>query len=346
MNFKIGNIEIGGGRVYVIAEAGSNHDGDLGQAKRLIDLAAEAGADAVKFQAFTADSFILKELGEDFDAASPEENAERIEIVDKVSLPREWLPELAAYARDKELHFLCTPFDFDAIDILLGFGVPAIKIASCDLTHHPLLAYVAEKGVPIILSTGMAVLDEIGEALEVIKEFGNPPVALLHCVSEYPTPPENVNLRAVELLWAKFGVPVGFSDHTLGITAPIAAAARGISIIEKHFTIDRTLDGPDHPYALEPDELKAMVTGIREVELILGEMKKEPVGDEIEDKILSRRCIVAAVDIAKSEVITAKMLDYRMPLAGIPASRWREVIGKRARVDIKAETPLQEGMLE
>lgn len=346
MNFKIGNIEIGGDRVYIIAEAGSNHDGDLGQAKRLIEIAADSGADAVKFQAFTADSFILKELGDDFDAASPEENAERIKIVDKASLPRDWLPDLAEYARSKSLHFLFTPFDFSAVDILIDIDVPAMKIASCDLTHHPLLAYVAEKGVPIILSTGMSMLEEIGEALDVIKDYGNPPVALLHCVAEYPTPPEDVNLRAIELLWAKFGMPVGFSDHTLGITAPVAAAARGISIIEKHFTIDRTLEGPDHPYALEPDELKAMVAGIREVGQLLGEMKKEPVGDEIEDRILSRRCIVAAVDIVKGEVLTAEMLDYRMPLAGIAASRWREVIGKRAAADIKAETPLQEGMLE
>ncbi|MCP4231331.1 MAG: hypothetical protein GY771_14445 [bacterium] len=345
MVFKIGNSEIGDGRVYVIAEAGSNHDGDSGQAKKLIDIAADSGADAVKFQAFKADAFILMKLGDDFDAASPEENAERIEVVDKVSLPREWLPELAAYAREKGLHFLCTPFDFKAADILLGLGVPAIKIASCDLTHHPLLAYVSEKGVSIILSTGMSTLEEIGGALGVIKEYGNPPVALLHCVAEYPAPPENVNLRAIELIWDKFGVPVGFSDHTLGITAPIAAVALGAVIIEKHFTIDRTLEGPDHPYALEPDELKAMVAAIREVEQVMGEMKKEPVGYELEDLVLSRRCIIAAVNIPQGTVITEDMLDYRMPLAGIPTTRWREVIGKRAAADIKAETPLQEGML-
>ncbi len=346
MGFNIGDIVIGGDRIYIIAEAGSNHDGDLAQAKRLTDIAADAGADAVKFQAFSADSFILKELGDDFDAASPEENAERIEIVDKVSLPREWLPELAEYATKKNLHFLCTPFDFEAVDILTDIGVPAFKIASCDLTHHPLLAYVAERGIPVILSTGMSTMDEIAEALAVLKEFGNPPVVLMHCVSEYPVPPENVNLRAIELLWAKFGLPTGFSDHTLGITAAVAAAARGVSVIEKHFTLNRSLDGPDHPYALEPDELKEMVIAIREVEQLLGEMKKEPVGYEIEDRVLSRRCIIAKTDIQQGEVITEEMLDYRMPLAGIPASRWREVIGKRAAVEIKAETPIKEGMLD
>jgi N-acetylneuraminate synthase/N,N'-diacetyllegionaminate synthase len=346
MDFNIDNIEIGNGRVYIIAEAGSNHDGDFEQAKRLIDIAADAGADAVKFQAFKADTFILKELGGGFDAVSPGENAERIKAVDRVSLPREWLPELAAYARKNNLHFLCTPFDFEAVDLLLDIGVPAVKIASCDLTHHPLLAYVAEKGVPIILSTGMSTLEEIGEALGVIKEYGNPPVALLHCVAEYPTPPENVNLRAIELIRDEFGVMVGFSDHTLGISAPIAAAALGAVIIEKHFTIDRTLEGPDHLYALEPDELKAMVAAIREVEQAMGEMKKEPVGYEPEERALSRRCIVATVDIEKGKIITAEMLDYRMPLAGIPAQRWREVVGKRAAADIPAETPLQEGMLE
>jgi sialic acid synthase SpsE len=168
----------------------------------------------------------------------------------------------------------------------------------------------------------------------------------MHCVSEYPVPPQNVNLRAIELLWAQFGVPTGFSDHSLGITAPIAAAARGVSVIEKHYTIDRSLDGPDHPYALEPDELKAMVAAIREVEQLLGEMKKEPVGYELEDRVLSRRCVVAAVKIPQGTVITEDMLDYRMPLAGVPATRWREVIGKRATMDIGAETPLQDGMLE
>ncbi len=286
---NIGGRTVGMGQpCFVIAEAGSNHNRDLDTARALIDAAVQAGADAVKFQTFSADSMAART---DHPIASIADEFSKFgstlhELYRKVELPREWQDILARYASAKGIIFLSTPFDKGAADELDALGVPCFKIASFELVDLPLLRHVARKGKPVIISTGMATIADIEDAVGAIESQGNRQIGILHCGIEYPPRWEDVHLRAMETIGLAFPYPVGYSDHTLGITIPIAVAARGGSIIEKHFTLDKTMDGPDHRFALDPSELKQMVEGIRAVEKALGGSRKQPV--EAELKYLQR----------------------------------------------------------
>ena len=302
---------------FIIAEAGSNHNGSLEQAKRLIDVAAEAQADAVKFQLFNA---------EDLSADKAIQA-----MFEKIEFKREWAEELNNYAKRKDIIFLATPFDTGAVDLLDSLDVPAFKIASGDLTNLPLIKYIAEKNKPIIQSVGLGSYDEIGDTLEVIYSTGNTNVALLHCIVEYPAKVEDVHLKVIEALKKHFRVPIGFSDHTMEISLPIGAVALGASIIEKHFTISRKLEGPDHPYALEPEELKAMIKGIRTVEAALGSDFKHVSKSEERAIMSARRSIHAKVDISKGASIRADMVKVVRPGNGIEPKYFDQVLNAKAK---------------
>jgi len=319
---KIREKDIGNGEpCFILAEAGSNHNGSIEQAKKLIAVAAEAKADAVKFQLFQAERL------------SADKKIQK--MLKELEFRRDWLNELNIYAKRKDIMFIATPFDTDAVDLLDNINTPAFKIASGDLTNLPLIKYIAEKGKPIILSVGLGSLDEIKEALDVIYSTRNENVALLHCVASYPTKPDDVNLKVIETLRQKFQVPVGFSDHTMEVSVPIGAVALGANIIEKHFTLDRKLEGPDHPYALEPEELKILVKGIRDVEKALGSGLKHVSESEKKGLVDGRRSIYAKVNIPKGTTITKEMLSILRPARGIAPKHIDGIIGKKAKVNIK-----------
>jgi len=335
-SFEIHGRRVGPGEpVYVIAEAGANHNRDLGLAKELIDVAAEAGADAVKFQTYTGALYSVKTPRFEYltDPRSPNE------LLEAISLPREWQPELAEHARSRSIVFFSTPFDRDAVDSLAAVGVPAMKIASFELVDLPLIRHAASVGVPVILSAGMATYGEIEDALGAVTEAGNDEVAILRCASLYPAPAEIMNLRAMATLRGAFGVPVGLSDHTTGIAVPTAAAALGAELIEKHFTLSRKLEGPDHPFALEPEELRAMVSAVREVEVSLGTglVQGPSEAESGEMYRLARSSLVAATDIPAGTAITGEMLTVKRPGYGIKPKQMDTVIGRKAQVDIEAD---------
>jgi len=325
----------------IIAEAGSNHNGNLEQAIKMIDAAAEAGADAVKFQIFKAENLYSKYTPE----FSYLKGKSTYELIKSIETPREWIKELARYCNEKNIDFLASAFDFDAVDILDRY-VPAFKIASFEITDLELIKYAAEKGKPMIISTGMANLGEIEDAITAIKSVGNEDIILLHCNSLYPTPVEVANLRAMETMRTAFKVPVGFSDHTLGIHIPIAAVATGACVIEKHFTLDRNLPGPDHSFAIEPNELKEMVRCIRDVEKARGSgIKKKSDLESEEMYIKARRSIHAKVNLPKGTKITRDMLVVKRPGYGIKPKFIDVVIGREAKRDIKEDEWMTWGMV-
>ena len=334
---NIGNRVVGEGEpTFIIAEAGSNHDGNIEQAKRLIDIAAEAGADAVKFQAFKADKLFNKV-----------KNKEVVDKLEKMELREESYKELFDYTDKKGLIFLASVFDEDSADLLDELGIVAYKIASYELTHIPLLEYIAKKNKPIILSTGMANESEVKEAVECIYSTGNRQVVILHCVSQYPAKPENINLKSLLTLKRIFDCPIGFSDHTETIYAPIAAVALGAKAIEKHFTLDKSLPGPDHAYALEPEELKQMVTAIGEVEKMSGSEEIKPTESEINERGW-RRAIYAACDISKGTVINKDMLMIVRPSpeGSIAPKHLKELLGKELKKNIKKGDFFTEEMVD
>jgi N,N'-diacetyllegionaminate synthase len=335
--FAIAGRAVGAGAsAYVIAEAGSNHNRDLAVARELIDVAAEAGADAVKFQTYTGSSL--------FSAKTPrfrylDDDRSPAELLDAIALPREWQQDLAAHASARDIAFFSSPFDAEAVESLAAVGVPAMKIASFEIVDLPLIRHAASVGVPIIVSTGMATYGEIEDALGAVRDAGNSQVALLRCASVYPAPAEIMNLRAMATMREAFGVPVGLSDHTTGISVASAAVALGAELVEKHFTLSRAMKGPDHPFALEPDELRAMVSAIREVEAALGNGRLEgPSAAEAEEMYrLGRRSVVAAVDIPASTTITRDMLTTKRPGYGVKPKDIDLLVGRLARVDIEAD---------
>jgi N,N'-diacetyllegionaminate synthase len=317
---------------FIIAEAGSNHNGKLEQAKKLIDAASEAKADAVKFQLYTAEDL--------YSRYTPKFNylkgKSTYDLIKSIETPREWIKDLVRHCEKKDIMFLASPFDFEAVDLLDKY-VPAFKIASFEIVDMELLKYVAEKGKPMILSTGMANLGEIEDAINSIKSVGNEDIILLHCASLYPSPAEIVNLNAVETMKAAFKVPVGFSDHTLGIHISIASVALGACMIEKHFTLDRDLPGPDHKASLEPNELRSMVTAIREVEKALGDGVKMPTEDEEEIKKIARRSIIAKENIDEGSIIERGMLCFKRPGTGIEPKSMGKVVGSKAKKAIRKD---------
>ena len=343
-------IEIAGRRVgprepaYVIAEAGANHNRDLGMARQLIDAAAEAGADAVKFQTYTGKDLYSSRTPR-FEYLDDERSPQQ--LLDAVALPREWQPELAEHAAARGIHFFSSPFDVAAVDGLRELGVPAMKIASFEIVDLALIRHAAAAGVPTIISTGMATYGEIEDALGAVASAGSREVALLRCASVYPAPAEIMNLRAMATMTAAFGVPVGLSDHTEGIAVPAAAAALGAELVEKHFTLDRSLEGPDHRFALEPAELAAMVAGIREVESALGSGRLDGPSEQESGEMyaLARRSVIAATDIDAGTEITAEMLTVKRPGTGITPKHMALLVGRVAKVDIPFDEPVTWDML-
>lgn len=323
-------------RTLIIAEAGVNHNGDLELARRLIDVAADAGADRVKFQTFQADRLATRDARKaDYQNRATDAAESQQAMLRNLELTREMHEVLIAHCRACGIGFFSTGFDPESIDLLVTLGLDQFKIPSGEITNLPYLRHVGHYGYPVILSTGMATLGEIEAALEVLEQAGTPRnhITILHCNTEYPTPMADVNLRAMVAIREAFGVAVGYSDHTLGIEVPIAAVALGATVIEKHFTLDRTLPGPDHKASLEPDELKATVSAIRNIEQALGDGIKRPSPSEAKNKAVARKSIVAARAIHVGEAFTAENLTVKRPGTGISPMRWDEVLGRVARRD-------------
>jgi N,N'-diacetyllegionaminate synthase len=334
-SFEIAGRPVGDGApCYVIAEAGANHNRDLGLARELIDVAADAGADAVKFQTYTGKGLYSSKTPK-FEYLNDDRSPQ--ELLESIALPREWQVKLAEHARDRGIHFFSSPFDHEAVDQLAELGVPVMKIASFEIVDLPLVRKAASVGVPIIVSTGMAVYGEIEDALGAVAQAGNDQVALLRCASLYPAPPQIMNLNAMATLRSAFGVPVGLSDHTEGIAVPTGAAGLGMDLLEKHFTLSRDMEGPDHPFAIEPDELHALVRAVRDVEAALGtgQITGPSELERGEMFTLARRSLIAACDIPAGTVVTEAMLTVKRPGFGIAPKELARVVGRTARVDIE-----------
>ncbi|HWR61184.1 MAG TPA: N-acetylneuraminate synthase family protein [Clostridia bacterium] len=329
-----------GNPCYIIMDVAANHNGDLDTAKELIKKAAEAGADAVKFQTYRAEDLYSRNTPQfSKDPVKP------YDMIKKVQHPREWIPLLFEYSKGCGIDFFSSPFDFDAVDLLDEAGAGLFKVASPEIVDLGLLKHIAGKGKPVILSTGMASLGEIEEAIEAITSAGNDNIALLHCNTCYPSPAHIVNLKAMETLQGAFKLPTGFSDHTLGWHIPIAAVALGACIIEKHFTLSRRQEGPDHGFSIEPEELKLMVRQIREVEKAMGDGAKKVFREEMENYEKARRSLIARVDIPEGTVITEKMLTVKRPGYGIKPRDIGIVAGRTAKVDIHEDDILIWDML-
>jgi sialic acid synthase SpsE len=340
---RIGEREVGDGQpTYVIAEAGSNHDRDMDQARRLIDVAATSGADAVKFQTFRADEIVAETptRAKYLDAILPPGQT-MSDLFRKLELPRDWHESLKDHAEGQGLDFLSTPFDFEAVDLLDDLGVKAFKVASYELWHLPLIRYVASKGKPFICSTGMADMADVQEAVDVVREAGAlDRFILLHCVVNYPPPFADLNLRAIQTMRAAFGVPVGYSDHTPGWTAPVVAVSLGAAVVEKHFTTDRSRPGPDHRFAIEPDELTQMVTAIRDTQAALGDGVKRMAAAEADLYVTARRSLFAARAIEPGEVLAETDVAILRPGTGIEVRELPAVVGRTARRRIERHEPL------
>lgn len=336
---KIGDRWVGDGeQTYVIAEIGSNFDGRIERAKMLIALAKDCGADAVKFQCFTSDKIISKE-GFDMLKMGFQAKWEKsvYEMYKNAEFPREWHDELFRYANKKGLHFLSSPYDKDAVDMLDDLGVSAFKIGSGDITWHDMLRYIAKKGRTIIIATGASTIAEIDETLKVVRSEGNNDIVLLQCVTNYPSQFKYSNIRAMKAMGDLFDVIVGYSDHTPGIIVPLGAVSLGACVIEKHFTDDKTRKGPDHPFAMDAKEFKEMVDSIRILERALGSPVKDLYEEEKETVILQRRCLRVAKDIPKGSRITEDMIDVLRPLAKDALEpKYKEIIiGREAKEDMK-----------
>lgn len=330
----------------IVAEAGVNHNGRLELARELIDAAAAAGADAVKFQTFRAESLAIPKAPKaDYQLWTTGDSESQVEMLRRLQLPLDVYPDLLARCREKGVLFMSSPFDEESADFLDSLKMSLFKIPSGELTNLAFLAHVARKGKPLIISTGMSTLEEVAAAVNTVVHEGSGQIILLHCVSRYPADPEDANLRAMATLAKAFGVPVGYSDHTLGITVPLAAVALGACVIEKHFTLDRTLPGPDHQASAEPDELASLVRGIRSVEKALGHGRKEPAPREAAVAAVARKSLVAAKDIPAGTKITEELLVLRRPGTGLPPTMRASVVGRTAREDIKAGTLLEWEML-
>jgi N-acetylneuraminate synthase/N,N'-diacetyllegionaminate synthase len=349
----MGTIEIAGHLIgnnnpcFIIAEAGVNHNGQLKMALQLVDAAVAAKVDAIKFQTFKAEaviSFTAPKAA--YQQRTTGAGESQLEMVRHLQLSYEQFLEIKAYCEKKDILFLSTPFDHDSADFLDNLGVSAFKIPSGEVNNYPFLEHIACKGKPVILSTGMSYLGEVEQALRVIYATGNRKVILLHCVSNYPADPADTNLRAMQTMTTAFGVPVGYSDHTLGIEVALAAVALGACVVEKHFTLDRTLHGPDHSASLEPDELFALVTGIRTVETALGNGRKEPTASEANTEKVARRSLVAACDIPLMTVITEQHIAIKRPGTGLPPLMREFLVGKRARTFIPIDTLLSLELFE
>ena len=328
-------------KTFIIAEAGVNHNGRLELAKKMIDAAVEAGASAVKFQTFKAEKVVSRYAPKaEYQRKTTTADESQLEMIKKLELNVADHRALIDYCKKKNIQFLSTPFDLESIDLLNELGLDIFKIPSGEITNLPYLRKIGSLKKQTILSTGMADLVEIKDAIDVLTGAGTKlkDITVLHCNTEYPTPLEDVNLKAMLTIKAAFpGMRVGYSDHTLGIEIPIAAVAMGATVIEKHFTLNRNMEGPDHKASLEPDEFKAMVHAIRNIEKAFGNGIKKPSPSELKNKPIARKSIVAACDIRKGEPFTEKNLTAKRPGTGINPMRWDEVIGQKAIKDYQQD---------
>ena len=332
--------------VFIIAEAGVNHNGDVRLAKKLVDAACDAGADAVKFQAFNAERLVCADAPKArYQKETTGAGESQLDMLRRLELSEEAHKELSAYCRRKNIVFMSTPFDEGCADFLKKLGMGIFKIPSGELTNLSFLRHVATFGKPMIVSTGMADMTEIKRAMAAIKKAGNRRVSLLHCVSSYPVPAAEVNLKAMQTLARTFKVPVGFSDHTLGIDIAIAAAALGAAIIEKHLTLDRTMPGPDQRMSLEPGEFKAMVDSIRRVSAALGNGIKAPAKSEAQMARVARKSLTASRDITAGDIITREAIVFKRPGAGLAPKLITQVLGRRAKQRIRRDQMITLRML-
>lgn len=330
-------------KVLIIAEAGVNHNGDINLAKKLIEQAAKAGADVVKFQTFKANSCVsvsAKKAKYQLETTAKEES--QLEMIKKLELSYESHFELMKHCKKHGIAFLSTPFDLESVEFLRGLDLPYFKIPSGEITNFPYLKAVAKCKKKVLLSTGMANLGEIEAALEILRKNGTKNITLLHCNTEYPTPFEDVNLNALKTLKEAFKLEVGYSDHTEGIVASLGAVALGAVVIEKHFTLDKTMEGPDHRASLEFEELRALCKGIRELEKALGSGIKKASKSEAKNKIIARKSLVAKREIQKGEKFSIENLTTKRPGSGISAMRYEEYLGKRALKTYKKDELINE----
>ena len=331
---------------FVVAEAGVNHNGEPEKTFRLVDAAVRAGADAVKFQTFTAEQLATRDAPKaGYQAEVTGSGESQFEMLRRLELSAEAHRELLAYSRQHGILFMSTPFGEDSADLLDELGIAVFKIPSGEITNFPFLAHVARKGKPMIISTGMATLGEVETAMRVVRDAGARDLVLLHCVSNYPARPSDVNLRAMETMAAVFEVPVGYSDHTAGMEVALAAVALGACVLEKHVTLDRSLPGPDHRASLEPAEFAALVTGIRTVEGALGNGCKEPAASEAEMAAVARKSLVAARHIPAGSKLTEEMLAAKRPGTGLSPAMRSQLLGRVVSRDIPAGTLLTLDMI-
>jgi len=326
--------------VFIIAEAGVNHNGSVDLAKKLIDVASISGADAVKFQTFKAENLVAKNTQKaDYQKQITDAKESQFDMIKKLELDVEAHQELIAYCQEKDIMFLSTPFDHESIDLLSDLGLKIFKIASGEITNLPYLRHIGSLSKRVILSSGMSNLGEVGDALDVLINAGTSKdnITVLHANTMYPTPMEDVNLNAMLTIQKKLGINVGYSDHTLGIEVDIAATAMGASVIEKHFTLDKSMKGPDHKASLEPQELKAMVSAIRNIEKALGSSKKKPSPSESVNIDISRKSIVANQSIKKGDKLSSKNITTKRPGTGINPMRWDEIIGTLAKKNYRMD---------
>lgn len=327
---------------YIIAEAGVNHNGSLDTALALVDRAREARADCVKFQTFIAENAISRQAEKAaYQKATTGGDTSQLDMVKRLELPFSAFLKLKDRCDQVGITFLSTPFDLESIAFLDTLNMPFWKIPSGEITNLPYLLAIAKTGRPVVMSTGMCGMEEIQAAVDVLRANGTPQITLLHCNTEYPTPYEDVNLRAMETMRRRFGVDVGYSDHTTGIEAPLAAAAMGAVIIEKHFTLDRNMEGPDHRASLEPEELAAMVSGIRRVEKMLGSGEKTASPSVKKNRDIARKSITARCAIEKGELLTEEKIAAKRPGNGISPMRWFEVLGTPAIRDFGADEQIE-----
>jgi N,N'-diacetyllegionaminate synthase len=331
-------------KTLIVAEAGVNHNGDLALARQLVEVAAQAGADLVKFQTFRADALATRAAGKaDYQIQATGAGESQRDMLKRLEMSRDMHERLIEHCRALGIGFLSTAFDIADVSMLVELGQTLFKIPSGEIINLPLLQYVGRLGRPVILSTGMATLGEVEAAISALETAGTPRdrTTVLHCTTDYPAAMPDVNLRAMQSMAQAFGVAVGYSDHTLGTEVALAAVALGASVIEKHFTLDRNLPGPDHRASLEPDELVAMVRAVRNLEAALGDGVKRPSAVELRHAALVRRSIVARVPISRGELFSADKLDAKRPGTGISPMRWSEVVGREARRDFAPDEPIE-----
>ena len=326
--------------VFIIAEAGVNHNGSVDLAKKLIDAASISGANAVKFQTFKAENLVAKNTQKaDYQKQTTDASESQFDMIKKLELDVDTHKELIAHCQKKDIMFLSTPFDRESIDLLSDLGLKIFKIPSGEITNLPYLRHIGSLGKKVVLSTGMSNLKEVGGALNILINAGTSKdnITVLHANTMYPTPMEDVNLNAMLTIQKEFGVDIGYSDHTLGIEVDIAAVAMGASCIEKHFTLDKTMDGPDHKASLEPEELKAMVGAIRNIEKALGSSEKKPSPSESVNIDIVRKSIVASQSIKKGDTLSSKNITTKRPGTGINPMKWDEIIGTPAKIDYQMD---------